>query len=187
MGSATGAEVAELVGLYLLGLVKKIIPNSGIYRDDGAGVVKLSGPEISKVIKKLHKVFKDEGLKITVEGNLKKMDYLDFEMDLESGVIKPWRKPNSHPKYINVSSSHPPANIKSLPGMIQKRLSTLSSSEKEFKETIPPYNEALREAGYENASLKYEKPSQSTKKKRKKEKERLYGSTHHLPQMYKQT
>ena len=168
MGSPDGAEVAELVGLYLLNKVKKVLPNSGLYRDDGAGVAKKSGPEINKIIKRLHKIFNEEGLKITVEGNLKKIDYLDFEMDLENEIVKPWRKPNSHPKYINTSSSHPPSNIKSLPGMIQRRLSTLSSTEKEFKEVIGPYNDALKEAGYKDTNLKFMKTDQNKKRSRKR-------------------
>ena len=92
-------------------------------------------------------------MKIVVEGNLKRIDFLDFEMDLEKETVKPWRKPNSEPKYINVSSSRPRANIKSLPGMIAKRL---SSSENEFKEVVAPYNEAQKVAGYKESNLKFE-------------------------------
>ena len=166
MGSPDGAEVAELVGLYMLSLVSKELPESGLYRDDGLGVVQLSGPGITKLVKKLHKIYNDEGLKITVEANLKVCDYLDFEMNLVTGVVKPWRKPNSNPKYINVSSCHPGVNIKSLPGMIQTRLSSLSTSEKEFKEVVEPYNEALDQAGYRDTKLEYVMKDQSNKRKR---------------------
>jgi hypothetical protein len=165
IGSEDGAEVAETVGLYLLSKVVKIFPNSGLYRDDGAGTVEKSGPEIAKLIKKLHKTFNEEGLKIVVEGNLKRIDFLDFEMDLENETVKPWRKPNSEPKYINVSSSHPRANIKSLPGMISKRLSSLSSSENEFKEVVSPYNEALKVAGYKENNLQFEDGKKTGKKR----------------------
>ena len=165
IGSEDGAEVAETVGLYLLSKVVKIFPNSGLYRDDGAGTVKKSGPEIAKLIKKLHKIFNEEGLKIVVEGNLDKIDFLDFEMDLKNETVKPWRKPNSEPKYINVSSSHPKANIKSLPGMITQRLSSLSSSENEFKEVIEPYNEALKQAGYNENNLQFKEQEQPKKKR----------------------
>ena len=165
MGSPDGAEVAEFVGLYLLSLVNKVFPDSGLYRDDGAGVVRMSGPQTTKLVKKLHKIFNDEGLRITVEANLKVVDYLDFEMNLETGTVKPWRKPNSRPKYINVSSCHPNANIKSLPGMVQARLSSLSSTAKEFEEVIDPYNEALEVAGYKDVKLQYQEPKQ-TKRKR---------------------
>ena len=165
MGSPDGAEVAEFVGLYLLSLVTKVFPDSGLYRDDGAGVVRLSGPQTTKLVKKLHKIFNDEGLKITVEANLKVVDYLDFAMNLETGTVKPWRKPNSRPKYINVSSCHPSSNIKSLPGMVQSRLSSLSSTAKEFEEVVDPYKEALEAAGYNNVKLEYQEPKQ-TKRRR---------------------
>ena len=45
MGSPDGAEVAEFLGLYLLSLVNKVFPDSGLYRDDGVGVVRMSGPQ----------------------------------------------------------------------------------------------------------------------------------------------
>ena len=42
MGAYDGAEVCELVGLYLLNKIKESIPslNSGLYRDDGLGIYK---------------------------------------------------------------------------------------------------------------------------------------------------
>ena len=149
----------------MLSQVNKIFPESGLYRDDGAGVVRMTGPQITKLVKKLHKIFNEEGLKITVEANLKVIDYLDFEMNLDTGTVKPWRKPNSTPKYINVSSCHPQSNIKSLPGMVQARLSSLSSSSKQFEEVVDPYNEALETAGYKDIKLKYQEPKQSKRKR----------------------
>ena len=105
-----------------------MIPTAGIYRDDGAGVVKMSGPQITKVVKKLHALFKKYKLKITVEANLKAIDFLDFYMDLNTGKVKAYRKPNNYPNYINVESSHTKTTIKALPKMIQTRLSSLSST-----------------------------------------------------------
>jgi hypothetical protein len=48
MGSLDGAETAELTGLYLLNEINKLIPQAGLYRDDGLGVAKLSGPQWAK-------------------------------------------------------------------------------------------------------------------------------------------
>jgi hypothetical protein len=48
MGSYDGAEVCELVGLYLLHQVKSAFPNIsfGLYHDDGLGYYKnMPGPE----------------------------------------------------------------------------------------------------------------------------------------------
>ena len=52
--------------------------------------------------------------------------------------------------------------------MIQRRLSTLSSTEKEFKEVIGPYNDALKVAGYEDTNLKYVKENPNKKNSRKR-------------------
>ena len=42
MGSFDGAEVCELVGLYLLSQLQHLDMNVGLYRDDGLAVTKLS-------------------------------------------------------------------------------------------------------------------------------------------------
>ena len=45
IGAWDGAEVAELVGLFIMDKVDKILPLSGLYRDDGLAVTQKSGPE----------------------------------------------------------------------------------------------------------------------------------------------
>ena len=65
-GSFDGAEVCELVGLYLLHKLQPIFINSsvGLYRDDGLAVVNnLSGPQQDKLRKKVIEVFKKETCK----------------------------------------------------------------------------------------------------------------------------
>ena len=60
MGSYDGAEICELVGIYLTNLIKNKLPmlNFGLYRDDGLGTHdKLPGPQISKIQKDLIKIF----------------------------------------------------------------------------------------------------------------------------------
>ena len=55
MGSFDGAEVCELVGLYLLDKLSKLLgkDNIGLYRDDGLAAVKsTSGPVLDKMRKK---------------------------------------------------------------------------------------------------------------------------------------
>ena len=117
----------------------------------------MSGPQAAKVEKKLHALFKREKFKITTSINIKRTDFLEFELDLETGKVRPWRKLNNDPKYINVNSSHPATNIKCLPKMIENRLTGLSSSEEEFNEVKRPYEDALKDAGYEKTSLNYSK------------------------------
>ena len=62
MGSYDGAEVCELVGLYLLYQMKLLFPNMdfGLYRDDGLGVhSNMPGPQLEKAKKELIRFFKD--------------------------------------------------------------------------------------------------------------------------------
>ena len=51
MGSYDGANVCQLVGLFILHNLEKIIDQKyvGLYRDDGLAVVKGSGPELEKL------------------------------------------------------------------------------------------------------------------------------------------
>ena len=63
-------------------------------------------------------------------------------------------------------SNHPEIIKKHLPKMIEKRLSTLSSSKEIFESSVQPYEAALRESGY-NVSLSYV-PVQSVNSKIRK-------------------
>ena len=57
MGAYDGADVCEMVGLYLLKKIKDIIPQAfvGLYRDDGLAVVQnANGPNLDRIRKKLH-------------------------------------------------------------------------------------------------------------------------------------
>ena len=80
MGSFDGAEICELVGLYLLDKLSSLIgrKNVGLYRDDGlAAINSSSGPVLDKMRKNIIALFKNEGLSITIETNLFEMDFLD--------------------------------------------------------------------------------------------------------------
>ena len=95
MGSYDGAEVCELVGLYIPYILKTGFGHAkiGLYRDNGLGCFQnLSGPESEKVKKKLCKIFKESGLSITVECNLQITDFLDVTFDLRTDKYYPYRK-----------------------------------------------------------------------------------------------
>ena len=80
MGSYDGAEICELVGLYVLHLLEKEFGSDcfGLYRDDGLGYLKnLTGPKSEKCRKKLIKIFNKCDLKITSNTNLSRTDFLD--------------------------------------------------------------------------------------------------------------
>ena len=103
------------------------------------------------------KLFKDEGLDITVEPNLKITDFLDITLNLNTGKFYPYRKPNDTPLYVNKKSNHPPCIIKRLPIMINKRLSDISCDKEEFTKSAPLYQKALEESGFSH-QLEYISP-----------------------------
>ena len=57
MGSYDGAETCELCDLYLLSLCTKVIPDLGMYRDDGLAVVRCTERQREKLKQELSKVF----------------------------------------------------------------------------------------------------------------------------------
>ncbi|PIK41521.1 hypothetical protein BSL78_21624 [Apostichopus japonicus] len=135
MGSYDGAEICELIGLYILSTLqsKLHIENVGLYRDDGLAVLRsLSGRQADRVRKQLAEIFGNFGLRITVETNLKAVNYLDVNLNLITGKYKPYRKPNNEPTYINAQSNHPPSITKQIPTSISKRISSLSSDKDTF-------------------------------------------------------
>ena len=73
MGSYDGGEFCELVGLYLLDLLTKESgkQNIGLHRDDGKSksLWKHIRTWLGNIKKKLFKIFKSNGLSITVECN----------------------------------------------------------------------------------------------------------------------
>ena len=80
MGSFDGAEICELVGLFILNsLEKRFGKNIGLYRDDGlAALNTCSGRLADKARKDLIRIFKDFGLQITTHTNQKIVIFLDF-------------------------------------------------------------------------------------------------------------
>ena len=152
-GSYDGAELCELVGIYLLHIIEIYLPNlnTGLYRDDGLScVTNVSGPQIDRIRKQMTQQFKSCGLKITIEANLTTTDFLDVKLNLQENLYQPFAKPNNQPLYINRNSNHPPSIIKQIPSMIGHRLSLLSSSEREFNEVKHIYEKSLENSGYKD-------------------------------------
>ena len=64
MGSSDGAEIYELVGIYILSCLSTIIDKKvcGLYRDDGLLVLRnVNGQQIDRVRKNFIKLPKDNG------------------------------------------------------------------------------------------------------------------------------
>ena len=152
MGSFDGAEICELVGLLLLKLLSSEFSKDliGLYRDDGLAALELSGPQSDRARKDIIRIFKDCGLKVTVETLLKQTDFLDVTLDLPTGRYWPFRKPNDTPLYIHAKSNHPPSIIKHLPTAMCSRLSSISCNNEEFVKAKPPYENALQTSGHQS-------------------------------------
>lgn len=156
MGSFDGAETCELVGSYLLHQLPETIRNQvGLYRDDGLGAFENSPQCLERIKKQICKVFKDNGLKITIDANKKIVNFLDVTLDLNKGTHEPYLKPNNKPLYVHNESNHPPSIIKNIPLAINKRLNELSSNKESFDKASPEYQRALEKSGY-NYDLKFE-------------------------------
>ena len=95
MGSYDGAEICELVGIFLLNIITTTYNKHdiGLYRDDGLAIFKnMSGPQNEKIKKDLQKIFKDKGLDIIINYNMKIVNYLDVSFNLNDGTYRPSRK-----------------------------------------------------------------------------------------------
>ena len=168
MGSYDGAETCELVGTYMLSLITpKFKGQVGLYRDDGLAVCKATPKQIEKIKQEVSEIFKSNGLKITIEANKKAINFLDVTLDLTSGSYKPFMKPNNKILYVHRQSNHPPSLLKNIPENINKRLTSISSSQKVFDEAIPPYQKALDESGYRHKLTYNPQPKRKRNRQRK--------------------
>ena len=146
MGAPDGAEVCELVGLYILNELSKNLPDIdfGLYRDDGLAVHKTtSGPQRDRVRKKIIAIFQEHGLKIEIDTNLKTVNFLDITLNLDKSKYSPYMKPNDKPIYVHNESNHPRCTLRQIPISINKRLSGISSSKSDFDAASKPYQDAL--------------------------------------------
>ena len=148
--------------LYLIGK-KYDSKNIGLYRDDGLAVFKnVNGPASEKIKKQLQSLFKQKGMQIIIEYNLKVVNYLNVTFNLNDGSYRPYRKPNDETHHIHIKSDHPPSITKQLPRSIEKRLSQLSSSKDIFYKTTPYYEQRLASCGY-NEKLTYQQKGENMK------------------------
>ena len=169
MGSFDGAEICEMVGLYILHCIKEKVPEIefGLYRDDGLGFHK-SGRKatMERTKKKLIQIFKNLGLKITIETNMTQVNFLDVSMHI-NGEFWPYQKANNTTKYINTQSNHPKVVLKQIKNSVENRLRTISCNQNQFDRNKRPYEKALRESGHKN-KLEFKDPSRKKKRNRNK-------------------
>ena len=168
MGAFDGAEVCELVGSFLLNEISKTYAKNdiGLYRDDGLAIFRnKSGPQSERIKKHIQSIFKSKGLDIGIQSNIKIVNYLDITLNLNDSTYRPYHKPGNEITYIHKESNHPPNIIKQIPLSIELRLSTLSSNEDIFNESVHIYEDALKKSGY-NHKLTYTKNTNNTRKNR---------------------
>ena len=104
------------------------------------------------------KLFKERGtIKAYLETERQNTNFTNLPRNSHA----PFSKPNNATKYIHAQSNHPPNTIKKIPIATNKRLSELSNNEEAFNNAKKPYQEALKNSGYEH-ELQYENPTQET-------------------------
>ncbi|XP_057313453.1 uncharacterized protein LOC130654828 [Hydractinia symbiolongicarpus] len=170
MGSFDGAEICELVGLYILKKISKIIDikHVGLYRDDGLAIIQnANGPRMNKIRKDIITLFKEDKLSVTIETNLIETDFLDVSFNVNSKTYKPYRKPNNDPLYININSNHPNTVLKVIPTMVNERLIATSCNKKAFDDAKPLYEASLSASGFESTMTYANKPKQRPNRQRK--------------------
>lgn len=167
MGSFDGAETCELVGTFILHIINTSVNGQyGLYRDDGLGIIKATPRQVENTKKKICDIFNTLGLNITIEANLKIVNYLDVNLNLNTGKHSPYMKVNNNLKYVHSCSNHPPSITRNIPASINRRLSTISSNRETFEKAKPPYQQALAKSGYLQ-TLNYDPPAKkSTPSKR---------------------
>ena len=165
MGGYAGAELCEAVGLYILAKLRENGVNGGLYRDDGLFMTH-KAPRANEEEKKLIcRLFEEEGLKVTIDTNLERVDFLDVSLDLTMGTYQPYAKPNSKVVYVHHQSNHPPSILKNIPVAVNKRISDLSQNEEIFKKHKDTYQTALTNGGYK-FNLEYIPSQQKDQQKR---------------------
>ena len=172
MGAYDGAEICELVGIFIQHKLSEYyeMNDFGLYRDDGLAILRnVNGQKSERIKKHLQSKFREYGLEIVIECNKAVVDFLDITLNLNDGTFKPYLKPDNTLQYINTQSNHPPNVIRQIPKTIEQRLSNHSSDEAIFNLAKLPYENALKESGYKvnlsyNPTDKEKTPSKHRKR-----------------------
>ena len=146
MGRYDSSQIADLVGLYILHVLNRIINSDqvSLYGDDGIMYIPNSnGPNSSSIQKKIIRAFKLLAFKIEISSNFQYVT-----LDLSNNTYKPFIKMDQPPSYININSNHPKAMIKQVPKAVNLRIRNLSANEEIFQKGSKMYIDALKSSGY---------------------------------------
>ena len=159
MGSSDGAEISELVGLFLLDRLNKEevleAEYTGLYRDDGLAMVPAGNRDGQKLRERIIKFFKKYGFGIEVSPVSTSVDYLDIRLHANKSH-EVYHKPNSNTNYVHSQSNHPKNILKNMSANTEQRISKLCSSEVLFNKHVDYYSSILKNSGH-RSDLKYEK------------------------------
>ena len=141
MGSFEGAEVCELVGLYIRSVLSRKYGKSqiGLYQDDGLAAFRSNSQTSDRIRKEITNCFKDQGLNITIQANLKEVKSL---MSPSTSRQIPTNSTRNLPTTLSTSTQNPTI-IKQHPKNISKRISDISSRNEIFVKPAPYFNNAL--------------------------------------------
>ena len=94
MGSFDGAELCELIGIYIQSLLTDSIElitkeNIGLYRDDGLILLRnINSQQTDRLRKRIIKKFQSIGFKIEIVTNLQEADFLDVTFNLINNIVQ---------------------------------------------------------------------------------------------------
>ena len=153
MGSHDSAQIADLVGLYILynltNSARVNVKDVGLYRDDGLMILRNhNGHRVDSIKKEITRKFKLMGFKIDIKSNIKIANFLDVTLNLKEDTYEIYSKPNNTPLYVNIKSNHPPAVLKQIPKSVNRRLVQNSSNEGVFHKNTLAFQKALEKSGY---------------------------------------
>ena len=171
MGSFDGAEVSELVGIYMLNQLTKTDLDLGLYRDDGLGVTNLKGRPLEAKRQQIQQIFRECGLRVTITSNLEATDFLDIFLDLRSETHRVFTKDGDIPSYVHSQSNHPPNVLKNIGPAVNKRLTMLSANKDLFDQAKPLYQDALKRSKYSH-DLKFEEEVETREEGKKRRRKR---------------
>ena len=154
MGSYSGAELCELIGLYMLNQLREVDICPILYRDDGLLCLNKPAKAVHKIGLKIIDIFKKNGLSITTNVNKRVVNFLDLTLDLNSASYYIYVKEGHIPLYVHKLSNHPQNVIENIPKGVEKRLSNLSMTEELFLQKKEFFEECLRKSGY-HYTLRY--------------------------------
>ena len=171
MGSFHGAELCELVGLFLMDKLKRFADTVeyGIYRDDGLAVTRnCARTNLERTARRIREVFGECGFRITIEVGMVVTDFLDVKLDLTNDSHEPYRKPNSEALYVDSRSNHPQYILKQIPKTVNSRLDMLSKNQRVFLKNKNFYQSALKTSNHDHDLAFTDQTNQPPRKRTRK-------------------